>query len=512
MGDRKTRRAVVLAKVETTYNEDAVPTPLADAVLVSEPDYSVDPNILTRNFTRNDLSPLGHKVGRKLARLAFGVELRSNGLTHSGDAGDAAKIGRLIRACGYAEAGMTGAGTVGTINAGINNTVNPTWVAGGANALKAPMLVTLTCVKGGASATAELRATGYQPDYDDAVLYSEEFSASTNSADGTITVDASDPLSVDYVAAGTWLEGEVVTLIVGGRKTTAVAPTTPTPTTVGDAIETAIAALHADIAASNTTGTVTVTFSNDMDGTAVTSGSTAMALGNTGGTATPTWTGNLTLGDTWYVWVFPVGVKYSPVSDNFESLTLYAYFDGMLHKVTGARGTFSIEAQAGGYGTINFEFTGQYVAPVDAAMPVNSVFETTQPPVIELARLNVNHWPAIVDVFSFTQNNEINYRPDQNSPDGYRGVNLTGRNPQGGIDPEAELVADFDFWSQLSTAQEMLFQMRAGQTDGNVIWMVAPEVQYTGLTYQDRTGTRVLDAGLQFTRQFGNDEFLMVFA
>ena len=110
-----TRRAVVLAKVETTRGVDASPVPATDAMLVADPDYTTDLNVLERDFVRNDLSPLGHTIGRKLAGATFTVEMRSNGLTNSGSVADAAVLGTLFRGCGYSETGISGVGTIGAI-------------------------------------------------------------------------------------------------------------------------------------------------------------------------------------------------------------------------------------------------------------------------------------------------------------------------------------------------------------------------------------------------------------
>ncbi len=131
-----TRRATLLAKIEATYGVDPVPTSLLDAVLVEDPDYNVDVNILERNFVRDDLSPLAIQTGRKIASMTFMTELRGNGLQQSGSVADAPIIGRLLRASGYSETGLTGVGTIGAVKDVAGNTVNPTsWAAGGAGTL-----------------------------------------------------------------------------------------------------------------------------------------------------------------------------------------------------------------------------------------------------------------------------------------------------------------------------------------------------------------------------------------
>ena len=84
------------------------------------------------------------------------------------------------------------------------------------------------------------------------------------------------------------------------------------------------------------------------------------------------------------------------------------------------------------------------------------------------------------------------------------------RDPEGGIDPEAELVANHDFWGKMGRAERMSLQMRVGTEPGNTVWFLAPSVQYTGLTYQDRNGIRTYDAQLKFSRVLGNDEFAIL--
>ena len=58
----------------------------------------------------------------------------------------------------------------------------------------------------------------------------------------------------------------------------------------------------------------------------------------------------------------------------------------------------------------------------------------------------------------------------------------------------------------MGAAERMPFQMRCGTLAGNTVWFIAPSVQYTGLTYQDRNGIRTYDAQLRFSRINGNDE------
>ena len=175
-----------------------------------------------------------------------------------------------------------------------------------------------------------------------------------------------------------------------------------------------------------------------------------------------------------------------------------------------ALGDRNLATEGGNYGRVQWEFTGQYHAPVDEALPA-PVHETTLPAQVELARLRLDDYSAVVAAASFTQGNDVQPRPDVNSSDGYNGVRIVGRAPSAGVDPEAALVADHDFWGRMATGQRMPFQMRVGTVPGNTVWMLAPVTQYTGLTYRDRTGLRTYDAGLKVAQYAGDDEIIFAF-
>lgn len=411
------QKGVLLAKIESTYNTDPTPTQAADAILVEDPDFSVDPNVLERNFSKNTLGKLPHRIGRKLASMSFMVELKGNGVQNAGST--AAKIGRLLRACGMSETAYTSAASaIGAVNAAGDNVGAVTWGSPTGDTVTQPTRVRIVCTTGGGSGTAQVSIT---PDRTDTGLGAAQ------------------------------------------------------------------------------TG-VTITNSTPID----------LTNGGSGAALTPTITTALAIGDTWDVWVYPTGFVYMPVSSSFESVTLYLYFDGVLHKMTGAYGTFTLEATAGEFAKLSFTFTGQYIAPTDAAAPAAPAFEQTLPPVFENAYLSLDGFAATVNQVQMDMANEVVPRSDANASDGYNGVRLVSRAPTGGVDPEMDLVANEDFWGKMSAATQMLFRTRFGSAAGNQAWLLAPAAQYTGLSYQARDNIRVLDAGLSFPEKYGNDDVQIV--
>ena len=256
-------------------------------------------------------------------------------------------------------------------------------------------------------------------------------------------------------------------------------------------------------------GTAKVTILSDVTGQGTDEQSittaTELTLGDKGLKLTPTFTGDLVEGQLWNVWLLPKGLALSPTSSNEESITLEMNKDGVLHKMPGTFGTFEIDATAGEYATVKWTFMGTYAAPVDQVLATPN-YEKTLPAQVERARLFIDGKAHIVEKFTFNQANDVQIRPDVNGEQGYIGTRIVGRKPEGGIDPEATLVADYDFWGKLRNAHRMPFQMRVGTKAGNTVWLLAPSVQYTSTTYSDRQGLLTYDAGLKFAGYAGDDE------
>jgi len=250
--------------------------------------------------------------------------------------------------------------------------------------------------------------------------------------------------------------------------------------------------------------------------TVVTSGTTALPLGTSGASVTPTFSGTLVAGSQYYALVVPKCVVLSPISTGFQSITLYLYFDGLLHKMTGAVGTFKISADAGAYPKITFDFIGQYIAPTDTALPTNAVFETTLPPIVQTSGFTWNGNNSLVAAqWTIDMANKVVQRPDINGTDGFLGSTITNRDPSGGFNPEATTVStnttDVNAFDDFATSKQKTFVVQAGNTPGNIVGVYAPRAQVSALKYADREGIRVYDQTVKFRRNQGNDEVQFFF-
>ncbi len=90
-------RRVLLAKVETTYNVDAVPV-AADAILIENLQVSLAGRRAERTPIRTSLAGVSSRHAGQLVSITFDTEIRG-----SGTAGTAPETGPLFQACGLLE-------------------------------------------------------------------------------------------------------------------------------------------------------------------------------------------------------------------------------------------------------------------------------------------------------------------------------------------------------------------------------------------------------------------------
>lgn len=94
---RKTKRTVILAKIEATAGTDAAPA-AADALLIGDNSFDVEYKNVDRNLIRPTMGHGGTLVGTRNVKIDITIELST-----SGTAGTAPPWGKLLLACAFAE-------------------------------------------------------------------------------------------------------------------------------------------------------------------------------------------------------------------------------------------------------------------------------------------------------------------------------------------------------------------------------------------------------------------------
>jgi hypothetical protein len=211
--------------------------------------------------------------------------------------------------------------------------------------------------------------------------------------------------------------------------------------------------------------------------------------------------------------VATTSVTYAPVSASFGSCTIYYNIDGVLHKVTGARGTFTINGAVGEIPTIDFTFTGIYNTPTDTALPAVTYGDQATPVVFKNGNttgFELLSYAGCLQSVSFDVGNTLVYRELVGCT---KQVLLTDRASTGSVTLEAVTMATKNYFTAAltdGTLGNLLFQH--GQTAGNIIDFVSTRVDIGDVSYSDQDGIHMLN--IPYTcvpSTAGNDEFSLVY-
>lgn len=206
-----------------------------------------------------------------------------------------------------------------------------------------------------------------------------------------------------------------------------------------------------------------------------------------------------------------VDVIYSLVSGAFDSVTLYINRDGVLHKLTGARGSVSLDMQHGQIPMYKFSFQGIYNAPTDVALP-SLTFGATWPKPLVQNKVNTTFalhgaTPAFKSL-SYDFAVAAQWKDYTNNAEE---VKITGRAEpiKGSCSIGAESVATKD-WIGIAKAGTLgALAVVHGIAAGNKWKSDAANVRITSVDEEDDDGVLFYKLGLEFyPSSAGNDEII----
>jgi hypothetical protein len=199
---------------------------------------------------------------------------------------------------------------------------------------------------------------------------------------------------------------------------------------------------------------------------------------------------------------------YRPVSGSFESVTIYFNVDGVLHRLTGCRGSVQATLTVKQIPVLKFSFTGIYNAVTDTAAPAPTytAFQTPVPVTnTNTTAFRLHGTAAVLSELSIDAQVSTIHRTLVN---GAESVLVTDREPQGQVTIEAETVAFRNWWTLTQNATLGAMQIIHGTaTSGQRVVLSSPRVQLTKPAYNEQDGIQMLQMGLQFVPStVGNDE------
>lgn len=171
--------------------------------------------------------------------------------------------------------------------------------------------------------------------------------------------------------------------------------------------------------------------------------------------------------------------KYDPNSaENGESVTIYFYRDGRLHKALGCVGSFKMSAKLNDIAKLDFEFTGLYAGAhaSDVATPAPTYGDMAIAPLFRSASFTVAAYAALIDALNLDIGNKTSKRSDANTATGTYRYFISDREVKGDCDPEVVALTSFNPWSLWDASTPGALSVTIGSAAQNRCIVTMPSV------------------------------------
>ena len=210
--------------------------------------------------------------------------------------------------------------------------------------------------------------------------------------------------------------------------------------------------------------------------------------------------------------VSSTSVTYAPVTTPSDSVTLFVNYDGIRHKVTGARGTFSLNCEVNNIPRISFSLTGIFNAPTDTALPTVTVSNQASPLIFKngsTSNFAIFGFAAALQSWNLDFNNEVIYRE---LVGGTKEVLITDRRPSGTAVIESVALSSHNFFTDYTGTSTGTNTWLHGTTAGNKVTVSCPQTDLGQPTYSESDGITMLNLPFMATpTASANNEFSLVY-
>ena len=205
-------------------------------------------------------------------------------------------------------------------------------------------------------------------------------------------------------------------------------------------------------------------------------------------------------------------VTYAPVSSSFSSVTIHYNVDGVRHKVTGCRGSFTISAEVGSIPTIDFTFTGIYNAPTDTALPTVTYGNQATPLIFKNGNttgFQLLSYAGALQSLTMDLGVSTVYRE---LVGGTKEVIITDRASNGSVTIEAPTIAQKDYFTAALTEGSLgNLAFLHGTTAGNKVQLTSSKVDIGDVNYGEMDGVAMLEIPYTLVPSAANNEVSLIF-
>jgi hypothetical protein len=204
--------------------------------------------------------------------------------------------------------------------------------------------------------------------------------------------------------------------------------------------------------------------------------------------------------------VATTSVTYAPISSAEESLTLYYNVDGILMKMTGARGTVALDMTVKKIPVLKFKYVGLETAATDTAAATPTYTAWIKPKTVNNTNTSafaIHSHGGKLEMLSIDAANKTPFR----ALVGSETVEMVDRQMVGKCKIELPTIAAKDFFTIAKNATLGALTIQHGQTAGGICTISSSVVQVTKPSISESDNIAMLEMDLAFVpSSSGNDE------
>ena len=212
-------------------------------------------------------------------------------------------------------------------------------------------------------------------------------------------------------------------------------------------------------------------------------------------------------------------VDYTPITTAIESVTIYYYDDGVLHKMLGCRGTVDFKMSVGERPVMSFKFTGIDGGIAATANPSTTLTAWKTPQVVTDTNSGdvtlggtyatgaiSGGTPYTSGGLEFSVGNDVKFTPLL----GGETVDLTQREVTGKFMLDLTAANEVAFMATVKANTLQSVGMQHGTVAGNICLAFMPTVQLINPRKEDKDGRRLIGYDFRAVPSSGNDELRIV--
>ena len=212
----------------------------------------------------------------------------------------------------------------------------------------------------------------------------------------------------------------------------------------------------------------------------------------------------------------------APTPNGNYSLSMGLILDGILVSLRGARGNWKLNLQTGQPTRMDFEFMAVVHTIVDLPPHTYNDPTITRSLRFQSAQFRLDSTAHRLAQLELDMQNTLAPRDDPSFGHGAMSYRVTGRSPQGRMDPEMNTLAVWDWYSKWRNGDQPASQSdirarmgtnedavgTASHDEGGTVWLDVPKAQLHPVQFGDREGIRTADVTFDARRGdwYGNDE------